>query len=139
MAFVIPLNGVYEALPYITTSGRQSQRLFRYIIDSAGEKSVTMERIGIEGSVSRFAQMNHADALQQISIAAAKKTVQKTTIPTNKTVIIRKLIREQPTKIPGVKLNASWMVTSCRLQINFWDKNLTLQIPFEDWLLKPKK
>ena len=139
VAFVIPLNGVYETPPYITTSGRLSQRIFQYITDPTGEKVLTIKRAGIEGSVSRFEQMNHADALQQISIAAAEKTVPGTTIPTKKTIIIRKLVREPPTKIPGINLNSGWMVTACRLQINFWDKTLTLQIPLKDWLLKPKK
>ena len=139
VAFVVPINGFYEALPYIGTSGHQSQRLFRYSIDPTGKKGLTMERVGIEDSASRFAKIDHARALQQISIAAAKETVQGTSIPTKKVIIVRKLVRGQPVKIPGVKMNAGWMITSCRLQINFWDKNLTLQIPLVDWLLKPNK
>lgn len=113
VAFLIPVNGIFEALPYFTTSGRRSQRLFRYSIVSAGGKALTVEKTGTECFFSCFTQMDHGRALQQISITAAKKKCKELAFLT-KTIIVRKLICDQPNKIPGVNLNMGLMVTASK-------------------------
>ncbi|KAH6605840.1 hypothetical protein Trco_004993 [Trichoderma cornu-damae] len=33
----------------------------------------------------------------------------------------------------------SWIINSCRLQVDFLRRKLTMQLPLADWLLKPQR
>ena len=137
-AFKVPYNGSFETLPYITTSGHLQQRRFRYIAGPSGEKLLTMEKIdSIEAAVP-FSDIDHNTALRQISMRAARELKPGFQVPSKKLLVGRSLMNEKPTKIASTPLNAEYVVTAYRLQIDFAQRTLTMQIPSTDWLLKPE-
>ena len=138
-AFMIPLNGIFETKQYFTTSGRPYQRRFRYSLGSNGERVLTMEKVGDNEPEILFSEIDHRTALQQVSIRAANDTEPGTNVPKRKSVFVRTVMREEPTKIAATRLDAGYVVCSCRLQVDFLHKIITMQIPLEDWLMKPRK
>ena len=135
---VIPLGGTVSGMTYITMSGRRGQRLFHY--------SATPEGNILEMSSAKkdnppkypFKPTNHDDILRDLSIPSALRKVPNSSIPATKVVVIRGVISASPAHVPGIQLDADggWMITTCRLQIDFWNRTLTMQLPLEDWLLK---
>ena len=137
-AFKVSYNGSFETLQYIITSGRFQQRRFRYIAGPSGEKLLTMEKIvSIEAAV-QFSDINHDTALRQISMRAARESKPGFQVPSKKGLVGRSLMNEKPTKIASTPLNAEFVVTAYRVQIDFAQRTLTMQIPSTDWLLKPE-
>ncbi|KAL2072904.1 hypothetical protein VTL71DRAFT_12247 [Oculimacula yallundae] len=137
-AFEVPYNGSFESLPYITTSGRVQQRRFRYVAGQNGEKLLTMEKVGSTEAAVQFSDIDHDTALRQISMRALKGRERGLQVPTKKVVIVRSLMSEKPTRIASTALNAEYVVTACRVQIDFARRTLTMQIPSTDWLFKPE-
>ena len=137
-AFKVPYNGSFETLPYITTSGRIQQRCFRYIAGPSGEKLLTMETIGSIVAAVQFSDIDHDTALQQISMRAARESKPGFQVPSKKGLVGRSLMNEKPTKIAATPLDAEFVVTAYRVQIDFAQRTLTMQIPSTDWLLKPE-
>ena len=137
-AFTVPYNGSFETLPYITTSGRTQQRCFRYFARPSGDKVLTMEKVGSVDAAVQFSDIDHNTALQQISMRAARNTRISSKVPSKKVVVVRSLMDEKPTKIASTPLNAEFVVTACRVQIDFGERILTMQIPSNDWLFKPE-
>ena len=87
-----------------------------------------------------FRPITAMEALGLISAPAALKTFPDTKIPMNKMIIVRGIVRETPTKVPSTQMDVGeWMITMCRLQVDFQKRQLTMQIPLEDWLLKERK
>ena len=135
-AFIVPYNGSFETLPYITTSGRFQQRCFRYIPGPSGEKLLTMEKMGSIEAAVQFSDIDHNTALREISMRAARENEPGFQVPSKKVLVIRSLINEKPTNIASTPLNAEFVVTACRVQIDFAQRTLTMQIPSTDWLFK---
>jgi hypothetical protein len=139
VAFIVPLEGSYTTMPYITTSGRQGQRTFRYKVAKSGERELTIERSGLHGGSHVFWPINHSTALKQISLHAASRSEPGTGLPAKKCVVVKSVVRYKPNNISAEALDAgSWIITSCRLQVDFANKRLSLQIPLADWLLQPQ-
>ena len=136
IVIVIPAGGVYETIPYITMSGRRGKRVFYY--DGQRLEMANPKRdIVIRDPFRPIAAM---EALCLISAPAAVKTFQGTKIPMTKMIIIRGIVWEAPTNVPSTQLDVGeWMITMCRLQVDFQKRQLTMQIPLEDWLLKERK
>ncbi|KAL8795011.1 MAG: hypothetical protein Q9195_002459 [Heterodermia aff. obscurata] len=111
-AFKVPYKGWFETLPYITTSGRFQQRCFHYIAGPSGEKLLT------------------------ISMRAARESKPGFQVPSKKILVVRSLMNEKPTKIASTQLNAAFVVMACRVQVDFAQRTLTMQIPSTDWLFK---
>lgn len=137
-AFKVPYNGSFETLPYITTSGLFRQRCIRYIAGPSGEKLLTMEKIGSIEAAVQFSDIDHNTALRQISMRAARESMPGSQVPSKKGIVVRSLMNEKPTKIASTPLNAEFVVTACRVQIDFAQGTLTMQIPSTDWLFKPE-
>ena len=133
---VIPAGGVYETIPYITMSGRRGKRIFYYDgqqLEMANPKRDVVIK-------DPFRPITATEALCLISAPAAIKTFPDTQIPMTKMIIIRGTVREIPTKVPSTQMDVGeWMVTTCRLQVDFQKRQLTMQIPLEDWFLKERK
>ena len=133
---VIPTGGVFETIPYITMSGRRGKRVFFYDgvkLEMANPKRETVMR-------DLFRPMTSEEALFSIVKPNAFKTMPGVPVSVPKAMIIRGIVRERPIKVPGVQLEEdTWMITTCRLLIDFWNRRLTIQVPLEDWLLKEKK
>ena len=137
-AFKVPYNGSFETLPYITTSGRFQQRCFRYIAGPSGGKLLTMEKIGSIEAAVQFSDIDHNTALREISMRAARESKPGFPVPGKKGLVVRFLMNEKPSKIASTPLNAEFVVTACRVQIDFAKRTLTMQIPSTDWLFKPE-
>ena len=135
-AFKVPYNGSFE--PYITTSGHFQQRCFRYIAGPSGEKLLTMEKIGSIKAAVQFSDIDHNTALREISMRAARESKTGFPVPGKKGLAVRSLMSEKPSKIASTPLNAEFVVTACRVQIDFAKRTLTMQIPSNDWLFKPE-
>ena len=136
VVIVIPTGGIFETIPYITMSGRQGKRLFSY--DGMKLEMANPKRETVMWDL--FRPMTSGEALSQLVKPNASKTMPGVPIPATKAMIIRGIVRERPMKVPGVQLDVgAWMITTCRLQIDFWNRRLTMQVPLEDWLLKERK
>ena len=59
-------------------------------------------------------------------------------VPETKLLVIRSAMSEQPTKIASTPLDVEFIVIACRVKADFVQRTLTMQLPFEDWLLKPQ-
>ena len=136
VVIVIPTGGTFETIAYITMSGRRGKRVFFYDgtkLEMANPKREIVMR-------DLFKPMTSEAALSSIVKPNAFKTTPGVPIPDSKAMIIRGIVRERPIKVPSVQLDAgAWMMTTCRLMIDFWNRRLTMQVPLEDWLLKEKK
>lgn len=88
-----------------------------------------------------FRPMTAEEALASVVVPNALKMVERGgKVPVTKAMIVRGIVRERPIKVPGVRLDVgAWMITTCRLAIDFWNRRLTMQVPREDWLLKKTK
>ncbi|KAF5612089.1 lysine decarboxylase [Fusarium subglutinans] len=137
-AFKVPYNGSFETSPYITTSGRSQQRCFRYITGKSGEKILTMEKIGSMEAAVQFSDIDHNTALRQISMRAARESKLNSQVPSKKVLVVRTSMSERPTKIASTPLNAEFVVAACRVQVDFAQRTLTMQVPSTDWLFKPE-
>ncbi|KAI9655637.1 MAG: hypothetical protein M1831_004789 [Alyxoria varia] len=135
-AFKVPYNGSFETLPYITTSGYSRRRRLCYLSGPSGERKLTMENIDSEEAPVQFLEIDHHTALEQISKKAAKETIIGLQVPNKKLLVVRSLVNEKPTKIASDPIDAQFIMTSCRVQVDFAQQTLTLQIPLTDWLLK---
>ena len=136
IVMVIPSGGMFETIPYITMSGRRGKRVFFY--ESMKLKMANPKRETVVKDL--FRPMSPEEALNSIVKPNAFRTMPGVPVPVAKVMIIRGMVRERPKKVPGVQLDVgAWMITTCRLQIDFWNRRLTMQIPLEDWLLKERK
>ena len=136
IVMVIPAGGAYETMPYITMSGRLGKRVLHY--DGSRLEMANLKRENPRRDLFRV--IAPEEALKSISTVTSTAMNAATGIPTNKVVIIRGTVDESPVKIPSMQLgDRVWMITTCRLQTDFSKRQLTLQIPMEDWLLKDKK
>jgi hypothetical protein len=97
-----------------------------------------MERVGSNEAAVQFSEIDHNTALQQITLRAAKESKLGLRVPSKKLLVVRSLMNERPTKIASTPLDAEFVVTACRVQIDFAQRTLTMQIPLADWLLKPQ-
>ena len=138
--FVILMGGSCETVPYITISGRRGKRIFHYTGSQHGRKLEIENPKRDHPTRYQFWPIAHGEALSSISAYSATRTIPRSQLPMNKVIVIRGPVREPPTKVPGTQLDAgSWMIITCRLQIDFLHRRLTLQLPLEDWLLKSRK
>ena len=136
---VIPIGESYETMPYITMSGRRGKRRFHYTrID--GELRLEFENAKrADAPRCLFRPIQHAEAVRELSAYGATLKAPGTDLPVNKTLIVRGIIRERPTKVPSFRLDAgAWMITTCRFQEDFGKRELTMQGRMEDWLLKER-
>ena len=98
---VVPAEGVYETMPYITMSGRRGLRIFYYDgqqLEMANPKRDVVFK-------DPFRPITALEALCQISVPAAIKTLPDTKIPMNKMIIVRGIVRETPTKVPSTQMD----------------------------------
>ena len=96
-----------------------------------------MEKVGGDEPAVQFSEINHHTALQEITLRAAQETESDLRVPKKKPLVIRSTMTEQPTKIAPNPLDAEFIVIACRMKVDFAQRTLTMQFPFEDWLLKP--
>ena len=137
-AFNVPYNGSFETPPYIVLSGRSERRLFRYIAGPGGTRTLIMEWVGSDKVAVHFSEIDHHTALQSITWRAARETESDSQVPKKKGLVIRTTMSEQPIKIASTPLDIGFIVTACRVKVDFAHRTLTMQIPYEDWLLKPQ-
>ena len=97
-----------------------------------------MEWVGSDKVAVRFSDIDHHTALQNITLRAARETESDLEVPTKKGLAIQSTVSEQPMKIASTPLDAGFILTACRVEVDFAQRTLTMQIPFEDWLLKPQ-
>ena len=97
-----------------------------------------MEKVGSIEAAVQFSDIDHNTALRQISMRAARESKPGFQVPSKKVLVVRSLMNEKPTKIASIPLNAEYVVTACRVQIDFAQRTLTMQIPSTDWLFKPE-
>lgn len=135
--FVIPANATYTTMPYVTIKGHFAKRHFHYVVNSQGQRLQMSHPKVANATKYQLLPITEEEAVKGISYPGATRTHPDSNIPTNKVVIIKGKVNEEPTKIPSMKLNdGTWMITMCRLQVDFLNRTLTIQIPFEDWLDK---
>ena len=135
-AFRVPYDGSFETLPYIVLSGQSERRRFRYVAGSDGARRLTMEWVGSDKAAVRFSEIDHHTALQSITLRAAQETEPDSRVPRKKGLVIRTTMDQPPIKIASTPLDARFIVTACRVKVDFAHRTLTMQIPYEDWLLK---
>lgn len=139
VAFVILVDSILDTVPYITISGRRGHCRFHY---SSTPEGLTLEFENPKGDNSQkyaFRPITHKEAVRRITTYGTTFTVPGTNISDNKIIVARGTVRQEPTKVPNFQLDVgSWMITTCRFQIDFKHRRLTLQMPVEDWLMKER-
>jgi hypothetical protein len=133
VAIKINCGQSFKTITMTTISGRSTHRTYRY---RHSESSNELEVMRSSSSTwYKFRQISHAVALNKMTLFAASKKGKETGLPTTKHIVIRQTVREAPKLIAAVRLSEqSWAMETCRLQINFQKRSLTLQFPFRDWL-----
>ena len=137
-AFKVQYNAPFETQPYILLSGRSEQRRFHYVAGPGGARLLTMEWVGSDKTAVHYSEIDHNTALQTITLRAARETERDSQVPRKKGLVIRSMMSEEPMKIASSPLDAGFIATTCRVKVDFANRTLTMQIPYEDWLLKPQ-
>ena len=57
-----------------------------------------------------------------------------------KTIVIRSIKSSQTANVPAASLGSlGWLFTSLRIRVDFREKEIIMQVPLEDWLLKDEQ
>lgn len=100
-----------------------------------------METINRKDTKAQFSEINHHTALEQITLRAAQEAtygLYLPQLPIIKVLEVRSLINEKSTRIASTPLDAKLIVPTCRIQIDFAERILTMQISLTGSLLEPQ-
>ncbi|KPM37796.1 hypothetical protein AK830_g8769 [Neonectria ditissima] len=138
-AFAVPLGQELKSPLYHDLSGRQCGRIFRYLEDQAGAQNVYVEMDKPLTERHKVYPIDYDSVFSEITLNEASELDGSTMIPADKSLVTRSIVHEAPTKIAGTILDSgSWIINSCRLEVSFLHKRLTMQLPLADWLLRPQ-
>lgn len=141
VAFRIPLGGEFYMASYIPLFGAEGQERFKYFLED-GEYKLTMSNKAC-ACVLRFSEIDVDAATNQLAIPAALeeqpvKDREHILMPPRKYTSVRSLLDQEPQLIAAEPVNGKWLATTVRVQVDFANPMLTMQIPMNDWLPAPQ-
>ncbi|KAH6638808.1 hypothetical protein C7974DRAFT_387346 [Boeremia exigua] len=142
-AFKVPLGEYFNMAPYIPLFGSEGQERFKYFL-ADGEHKLTMDNKETTYGPLYFSEMDIDKATDQIAVPAALekqpvKDQEHILMPPRKYVSVRSLLDQQPDLITAAPVHDKWLATTVRIQVDFANPMITMQIPMKDWLLTPQK
>lgn len=141
-AMKIPIGGEFYMSPYIHLSGSKGQERFKYFLED-GEYKLTMDNKQSTYELLHFSEIDIDVATNQLAIPSAleKRRVkgqEHILLPPRKHLSVRSLLDEKPQLIAAVPIDNKWLATTLRIQVDFANPTLTMQIPMADWAMKPQ-
>lgn len=143
-AMNIPLDTDFYMSAYIPLFGPEGIQRFKYLCEGGHYKLImddgSRQKAPTFGPLY-FSEMDIDAATIQLAIPAATelqpvKGQEHILMPPRKYVSIRSLLEEEPRLIAAVPVDDKWLATTLRVQIDFANPMLTMQIPMADWLIK---
>ena len=139
VAFIVPKNESIDTQHYDTISGRRGKRRFHHMNTLEGPRLLFENPKKEDSKRFEFHPIDHEEALKRITYYGTTRTIGETNFPENKIILVQGIVHEEPTIVPKTQLHTgTWMITTCRFQVDFKNRTLTLQLPLEDWLLKER-
>jgi hypothetical protein len=142
-AFKVPLGSEFAMFAYIPLFSNLGQERFKYFLSDSGAYMLTMDSTIITYPALSFTPQDVSTTVSQLAIPAASETKpveggnSDVLLPPRKYVSVRALLDEEP-HIPSAPLHGKFLTTAMRIQIDFGDPALLVQIPRADWLDKPQ-
>lgn len=137
-AFRIPLGGYFDMAPYIPLFGESDRGRFEYFLED-GEHKLTMDNEEYSHSPLYFSVMDVNKATNQLAIPAAEekqlvKGHDHVLMPCRKYLSIRSLLDKEPRLIAAEPVDGKWLATTMRIQVQFANPEISMQVPNRDWL-----
>ncbi|KAJ4986549.1 hypothetical protein SVAN01_07985 [Stagonosporopsis vannaccii] len=142
VAFAVPLYGEFYMAPYIPLFGTEGQERFKYFLND-GEYKLTMFNKECTYGALSFSEMDVDAARNQLAIPAALEEQQLQVkdyiiMPPRKYLSVHSLLDEEPQLIAAEPVDGEWLATTVRVQVDFVNPVIEMQIPMNDWLLSPQ-
>lgn len=150
-AFIVPLHGHFDTMPYLNLRGNAAFNRFRYMPSSDGAPTLSIQESPNTGEldllkIMYFAEIDYSSAVEQINFRLARETKDSAVdghkrIPSTKYLTLTsQLPGVRHTAIPSLYIPSigGSLATTCRLKVDFGRCTITMQIPVTDWLLKPE-
>jgi hypothetical protein len=143
-AFKVPVGGEFAMFAYIPLFSNLGQERFKYYVSDSGVYMLTMDSTMITYSALAFTPQYVSTTVSQIAIPAASETKpvkggdSDVLLPPRKYVSVHTLLNEEPKYIPSAPIHGKYLTTAIRIQIDFGEPALLIQIPRVDWLDKPQ-
>jgi hypothetical protein len=140
-AFKVPLGGAFAMFAYIPLFGSRGQERFKYFLSESGTYMLTMDSCIISYPALSFTPQDVSTTISQLAVPAASelkplKDNKEVSLPPRKYISVRTLLDEEPKHISSVPLHGKFLTTAMRVQVDFDEPALLLQIPLADWLHK---
>jgi hypothetical protein len=142
-AFKVPLGGEFAMFSYLPLFSDVGQERLKYFLTANGTYTLTMDSCidGCPWPILSFTPQDASTAIAQLTIPAASevnplKDDKDILLPPRKYVSIRTPLDEPPEHIPSAPLHGKFLTTAARIQVDFGDAALLMQIPRADWLKK---
>jgi hypothetical protein len=138
-AFKVPLGGEFAMQSYIPLFGEPGQERFKYFRNEAGAFKLTMDSVVPTYPALSFTEMDVDASVTQLAIPAARtlkplKSHLDIMLPPRKYLAVRSLLDVEPARISSVPVNGKFLATTLRVQIDFGEPALLMQVPRADWL-----
>lgn len=142
-AFRVPLGGAFNMVPQIPVFGPEGQACFKYQLED-NEHKLIMDDEQASYAARYFSEMDIDSATSQIAAPATQemqpvKGLEKALVPRSKYLSVRSLFDEKPQLLASSPLNGKWLATAVRIQVDFAQPQITIQVPMADWLQKPEQ
>jgi hypothetical protein len=144
-AFAVPLNGLYDTLPFFDFRGQKYYSRYEYRVMKGSQAPVVtttlMSSLGTPASQENpFVNVEYHTAVRGIEerLAKAMLNIDGKLVPAKKYLTVTSFSEGQPELIPSLYLgDAGFGWTSYRLKIDFGKQCIVMQIPVTDWLDTP--
>jgi hypothetical protein len=138
-AIVIERNDFATSASVQSMSGHLWSWEYGYISEDS-VKTVTLKKsMNTAGERRYFFEIGQQQAIRDITLREAKRTTTGN-IPASKTLVIRRTSNTAPLEIPSSPLGSGlWLYYNLQMQIDFLHKQIIMQVPMGDWLLKPEQ
>jgi hypothetical protein len=141
VAMEIPIDSEFYAPPYISMSGYEGMERLNYFREQ-GEYKLTMDHaIYDKYPPIYFSETDPDAAVAQLAIPAALEALplkdqEHILVPPVKHIDVRSLLNEEPKLIASEYVDGKYLATTLRVQVDFANPSLTIQVPFADWAAK---
>ncbi|KAJ4340414.1 hypothetical protein N0V95_007499 [Ascochyta clinopodiicola] len=139
-AMYIPLGGEFTTATYTPITGQESMARFQYF-RADSEYKLTMDNGSRTYEPLSFSEIDADATTTQLAIPAALelqpvKGRPHMLLPPRKLISMRSLLDEQPTLLAAERVDGKWLATTLRVQLDFAERMLSVQIPMADWAKK---
>ncbi|KAF2810689.1 uncharacterized protein BDZ99DRAFT_462035 [Mytilinidion resinicola] len=142
-AMAIALNDHVDSLPYLSMDGKTMQDRLHYCepahSSQTAQRTLTRQRLGADALPTPFTAFDDRHLIRNISfrIAELVDDVGGVVLPRAKGVKLHAQLPSRPTCIPSVLCKGTYFATTCRVKADFAQRQVVMQVPYQDWMLQP--